>query len=288
MNGSRSNFTPADRPSPARPSIEPEAPLALGSEGTLAPLLAPERPARAPSGPARMFSILGPIDHRRIELRNQIAPWRMVCALRIDTGTGVFNATGWLAGPSTVITAGHCLHNDAFASGGGGAWARQVTVIAGQSWNKRPFGAAVSTRLSCADPWLQSRDRAHDIGCIHLDDPVGERVGWMKYDAVDPAALTRATAVVSGYPEYAGSYEHLLVAKGPVRTSLDGRLYYEIDTTDGQSGGPVWIGDVAAPTVVAVHGYEADATPAAVGPGVNSGALLTPDHLRLIQTWQGG
>jgi V8-like Glu-specific endopeptidase len=277
MNGSRSNSTPAaltDR--------------ASGSEGTLAPLLAPERPARAPGGPARMFSILGPVDHRRIELRNKTAPWRMVCALRIDTGNGVFNGTGWLAGPSTVITAGHCLHNDAFASGGGSGWARKVTVIPGQSWNQRPFGDVVSTRLSCADPWLRTRVRAHDIGCIHLDDPVGDRVGWMKYDAVDPAALVRAAAVVSGYPEYAGSYEHLLVAKGPVRTSLDGRLYYEIDTTDGQSGGPVWIGDVAAPTVVAVHGYEADATPPAVGPGVNSGALLTPDHLRLIQTWQGG
>lgn len=284
MTGSRSNFTPARRPSP---TAETE-PTALGSEGTLAPLLAPERPTRAPGAPARMFSILGPVDHRRIELRNQIAPWRMVCALRIDTGKGVFNGTGWLAGPRTVITAGHCLHNDAFASGGGDGWARRVTVVPGQSWGKRPFGEAVATRLSCAEPWLRTRDRAHDIGAIHLDDPVGERVGWMKYDAVDPAALVRAAAVVSGYPEYAGSYEHLLVAKGPVRTSLDGRLYYEIDTTDGQSGGPVWIGDVAAPTVVAVHGYEADATPTAVGPGVNSGALLTPDHLRLIQTWQGG
>lgn len=281
MTGSRSNFTPARR----LPQAADES-LALGSDGALAPLLAPERPARPAGAPARMFSILGPVDHRRIELRNTVAPWRMICALRIDTGSGVFNGTGWLAGPSTVITAGHCLHNDAFASGGG--WARKVTVVAGQSWNKQPFGAVVSTRLSCADPWLRTRDRAHDIGAIHLDDPVGERVGWMKYDAVDPAALIRAAAVVSGYPEYAGSYEHLLVAKGAVRTSLDGRLYYEIDTTDGQSGGPVWIGDIAAPTVVAVHGYEADATPPGVGPGVNSGALLTPDHLRLIQTWQGG
>ncbi|WP_165190244.1 trypsin-like serine peptidase [Caulobacter soli] len=281
MNGTRSSSTPVDRL-----PTEPETSLASGSEGTLAPLLAPERPPRVAGGPARMFSILGPVDHRRIELRNTTAPWRMVCALRIETARGVFNGTGWLAGPRTVITAGHCLHNDAFASGGG--WARQVTVIAGQSWNKQPFGAVVSTRFDCAPTWLQGRERAHDIGAIHLDDPVGERVGWMKYDALDPAALARTTAVVSGYPEYAGSYEHLLVAKGAVRTSLDGRLYYEIDTTDGQSGGPVWIGDVAAPTVVAVHGYEADATPPAVGPGVNSGALLTPDHLRLIQTWQGG
>ncbi|KQY27577.1 hypothetical protein ASD38_16855 [Caulobacter sp. Root487D2Y] len=284
MNGSRSNFTPADRS-----SSEPETPLTSGSEGLLAPLLVPGPPSRpATGGPARLFSILGPVDHRRIELRNTAAPWRMVCALRIDTANGPFNGTGWLAGPRTVITAGHCLHNSAFASGGGGGWARRVTVIPGQSWNKQPFGAVVSTTFSCADPWLQTRDRAHDIGAVHLDDPVGERVGWMKYDALDPSALTRAAAVVSGYPEYAGSYEHLLVAKGPVRASLDGRLYYEIDTTDGQSGGPVWIGDVAAPTVVAVHGYEADATPAGVGPGVNSGALLTPDHLRLIQTWQGG
>lgn len=272
-----------DRPQSDSVSIDLDVPLSAGSEGTLAPLLAPEPPSRAPAGRARMFSILGPRDRRRVELTTTAAPWRMVCALRIETGAGVFNGTGWLAGPSTVITAGHCLHNPAF-----GGWAGRVTVIPGQSWNKRPFGAAVSTRFDCAPPWLADRDRAHDIGCIHLDEPVGERVGWMKHDAIDPAALPRTSAVVSGYPEYAGSYEHLLVAKGLVRTSLDGRLYYEIDTTDGQSGGPVWIGDVAAPTVVAVHGYEADATPAEVGPGVNSGALLTPDHLRLIQTWQGG
>jgi len=273
-----------DRSQSGSASTDQDIPLSAGSDGALAPLLPPERPVRAPG--ARLFSILGPTDHRRVELRNRSAPWRMVCALRIDTARGSFNGTGWLAGPRTVITAGHCLHNDAF---GGDGWARQVTVIPGQSWEVRePFGTAVSTRLSCADPWLATRDRAHDLGCLHLDDPVGERVGWLKYDAVDPADLTRTTAVVSGYPEFAGSYEHLLVAKGAVRTALAGRLYYEIDTTDGQSGGPVWIGDVNAPTVVAVHAYEADATPAQVGPGVNSGALLTPDHLRLIQTWQGG
>lgn len=280
MNRSGSSSRPAV-PSPDAA----ENALAAGSEGGLAPLLdaPPERSARKPAAPARMFSILGPRDRRRVELTTTAAPWRMVCALRIETATGVFNGTGWLAGPSIVVTAGHCLNNDAF-----GGWARRVTVIPGQSWNKRPFGEAVSTRFDCAPSWLAARDRAHDLGCVHLDEPVGERVGWMRYDAVDPATLPRTSAVVSGYPEYAGSYEHLLVAKGPVRTSLDGRLYYEIDTTDGQSGGPVWIGDAAAPTVVAVHGYEADATLAQVGPGVNSGALLTPDHLRLIQTWQGG
>ncbi|WP_375758677.1 trypsin-like serine peptidase [Corallococcus exercitus] len=278
MTGSRSNFKP-ELSSPRQEAPRGVAPLSLGFEGALEA----QRLSQAPEGSARLLSILGPVDHRRIELRNTVAPWRRVCALRIDTDNGTFNGTGWLAGPSTVITAGHCLHNDAF-----GGWARQVTVIPGLSWNKRPFGEVVSTRFSCADPWLQARDRAHDIGAIHLDVPLGEQVGWMKYEAIDPAALTRASAVVSGYPEYAGSYEHLLVAKGLVRTSLDGRLYYEIDTTDGQSGGPVWIGDDAAPTVVAVHAYEANATPAEVGPGVNSGVLLTPNHLRLIQTWQGG
>lgn len=230
------------------------------------------------------LSIVGETDDRRVELRNTSAPWRTLCSLLFETPNGRFRGTGWLAGPSLVVTSGHCVF-DPVRYGGD---ARSVTVVPGCAWRKQPFGVFKSRRFLCTDSWRERQDPSGDVGCIQLDTDIGRAIGWMSAAAVDPTQIGPAAVVVAGYPEFAGSYEHLLVAKGPVRTVVDGRLYYELDTTEGQSGGPVWFdypGD-GAPQVIAVHGYEAGAAAPAAGAGVNSGPLITPELLAVIETWQ--
>lgn len=249
-----------------------------GFAGSLAQPAAPKEAGRRAA--PRAFAIVGGTDDRRVELRTKNAPWRSICSLEIATARGPFRGTGWLAGPRLVVTAGHCVYRPAEFGG----WATSISVSPGRNWQEQPFGAPVSTKFSCAADWIASGRRDADLGCIHLAEPIGQSVGWLKYAAGDPAQLDGATVVASGYPEYAGSYDNLLTAAGAVRATAPGRIFYDVDTTDGQSGSPVWIRAAGAePTVIAVHAYEPEP---GIGAGLNSATLLTPEALGLIARWQ--
>lgn len=226
------------------------------------------------------FAIILGTDDRRVELRTKSPPWRSICSLEIATQRGPFRGTGWLAGPRLVMTAGHCVYR--LAEFGG--WATSIRVSPGRNWQEQPFGSSVSTRFSCAADWLASGRREADLGCIHLAEPIGQSLGWLRFAAADPTQLAGAIVVASGYPEYAGSYDNLLTATGAVRAVAPGRIFYDVDTTDGQSGAPVWTQTGAAePTVIAVHAYEPEA---GIGAGLNSATLLNADALGLIGGWQ--
>jgi len=245
-----------------------------------------ETRAKARGGGLHENKVLSIIDkdQRVVELRNKVPPWRMICALEIESAKGPYRGTGWLAGPRTVVTSGHCV----FSPERFGGWARAITVSPGRSWRGQPFGAHRETAFSCADAWRLRQDRAADVGCIHLSEPLGDEVGWMRFGVADGAALVGLEALAAGYPEYAGTYDNLLKARGPVRASRDGRLYYAIDTTDGQSGSPVWKAADAdpMPTVLAIHAYETSATPAGISAVVNSGTLISKAIEDLILRWQ--
>src|SRR4029450_3925081 len=75
---------------------------------------------RRRSGPG-LESVLGPDDRARI-LDTELPPWRMICALEMrgPSGAGAIG-TGWLVGPRTILTAGHCVHSGRFYGG----WARE-------------------------------------------------------------------------------------------------------------------------------------------------------------------
>lgn len=266
------------RPVPARDGPDHGA----GSSGTVGQPRWPEIASRISrrSG-ARALAIIGGRDDRRIELRSKYLPWRLICSLEISTANGRFRGTGWLAGPQLVMTAGHCVYRpEEF-----GGWATAITVSPGRNWQEQPFGRFESTRFSCAADWIRTGRRETDLGCIHLAEPIGRSLGWFRFAAADPAALAGVTVVASGYPEYAGSYDNLLTAAGVVRDLAPGRIFYDVDTTDGQSGSPVWAeaDDAGDPTVVAIHAYEPD--PGRAG-NFNSAVLLTTEALGLIAGWQ--
>ena len=70
-------------------------------------------------------------------------------------------------------------------------------------------------------------------------------------------------------------------------TSLtDYRLFYDVDTSEAQSGASVWVLDVdgGSPIVVGVHTYGDQQTPPALQPA-NSATLVNPAILAQIQAW---
>jgi V8-like Glu-specific endopeptidase len=231
-------------------------------------------------------SVIGGDDRSRI-LDTDLAPWRMICALRMrgPGGAGAIG-TGWFVGPKTVVTAGHCVFSNYFFGG----WASTIEVIPGlngRNGDARPYGSVSSTRFSSVDRWIDTEDADFDVGCIHLDQDVGNEVGWFAVGALSPDELESFLVNVSGYPSDRGDgYEQYHNRNRVLRVS-DRRVFYEVDTYGGQSGGPVWIHEAedAPPLAIGIHAYGVGGTPTDFGITANSAPRIIPEVLETITGW---
>lgn len=165
-------------------------------------------------------------------------PWRAICALKITARNGQrYVGTGWLIGPRTVITAGHCVFmHDA------GGWAASIEVIPAMNDNSRPYGSAVSSDLRSVTGWTSSRNRDNDYGAIILpaNKRLGDTVGYFGFATRNDATLQNAALNLSGYPNDKGANQQWFMAQRP--SNVGSRvLTYQIDTYGGQSGAPVWL-----------------------------------------------
>ena len=136
-------------------------------------------------GLSGLESIIGTDERKRI-LDTDLAPWRMVCALRMrgTNGSGAIG-TGWLVGPKTIITAGHCVFDTRLLGG----WASRIEISPGRNGPEFPYGTVASEKFASIDRWVNNKDPDFDIGCIHLNETLGERVGWFAVGALSPSEL---------------------------------------------------------------------------------------------------
>ena len=245
------------------------------------------RPAKTESGEAEagtlMEVVLGQDDRVRIG-KTANSPWNGICQLGIRAKNGSrYFGTGWLIGPRTVITAGHCvyLHN-------AGGWAKSIDVAAGRNGLKRPFGTITSAKFASVRGWVKGRNRSMDYGVIQLSKPF-TRVGSTRPFAFDFAALSddklkNSRVNLSGYPadsfgtgkDGTKQWFHARRVSG-----VSSRTFkYDIDTGGGQSGSPVWVYDPKKRTRVAVgihtNGFYLG----------NSATRLTPTVVKNLRRWQ--
>jgi V8-like Glu-specific endopeptidase len=229
------------------------------------------------------LSIIGADERKRIR-DTELSPFRMICALRINAPWGEFVGTGWFAGPRTLITAGHCV----FDSQQMGGWAESIEVIPGRDGDEAPaFGTFTSKKFSSVDTWLDSRDPDFDIGAIHLEEPVGEKTGWFGIGALTDDELTESNVNISGYPAVPGGGEQQWHARNRVRAVTPRRLFYDVDTSGGQSGAPVFRYEMegSEPTVIGIHAYGVGGTPGAINLEVNSAPRIIPEVAERIIAW---
>lgn len=181
--------------------------------------------------------IIGTDDRVKISTTT-VYPWRAICALRMTAADGThWIGTGWLVGPRTVITAGHCvyMHNQ-------GGWASSIEVIPGLNGAARPYGSCVSSVLRSVKGWTDSKKREHDYGAIILpaNCALGNQTGYFGYSVKDNSFLMPAVLNMSGYPGDKGGNEQWFMSKKAKNVS-DRVITYEIDSMGGQSGAPVWV-----------------------------------------------
>ncbi len=241
--------------------------------------------SKQPLGRSALETVLHNPDERMHVVETDEAPWRMVCALTIEGPMGTYLGTGWLVGPRTVITAGHCVY-DANEMGG---WANKITISPGQDGDERPYGSLESTKFSTVDLWQKDQDPDFDISAIHLSEPIGERVGWFQVASLPDDQLKDYMVNVSGYPGQPGDGKEQWWSKNRIRAVTPRRIFYDVDTSGGQSGAPVFIieNEGAPPTVVGIHAYGVGGTPQSIPLQVNSAPRIIPEVVAQIEAWIG-
>lgn len=231
--------------------------------------------------PGGLETVLGVDDRIRV-FDTQLSPWRMICSLRMQGAFGSAIGTGWLVGPRTIVTAGHCVHHIPFLGG----WATKIQVRAGRSGEDFPFGTITAVRFSATDKWVADADPDFDIGCIHLDEPLGDAVGWFGIGSFPKEELEGHMLNISGYPADRGDGAEQYFHVNRVLHVTDRRVFYDVDTFGGQSGAPVWIQEENGPPIaVAIHAYGTGGTPFDLGIQANSAPRIIPEVLELINGW---
>ncbi len=233
------------------------------------------RSQAAPSPTRLPESVIGEDDRVRV-LDPENYPWRMICALKIKVG-GEFvgSGTGWLAGPRTVITAGHCVHDAQL-----GGWAESIRVIPARADEEEPFSHQDSTDLRTVQGWIDSADPKFDYAAIILDQPFPGIPEVFRYGVRTDSSLSGKTANVAGYPYDLHQSKYMYHHSDPIQSIGASRFFYKTDTFGGQSGAPVFFWENGQPLVVGIHTYG-------VGGGFvsNSATRINGEVFDNIDSW---
>jgi glutamyl endopeptidase len=164
-------------------------------------------------------------------------PWRAICHLRIYSRFGdEYIATGWMIGPRTIITAGHCVYLPEM-----GGWAERIAVSPARNGRDRPFSTLSATKFHSVRGWTVSGKREHDYGAIVLpEDQALPEVGALGYSIYEVPKLVGSYVNLAGYP---ADKDQGTTMWWSARRSIEANetvFFYDADTAAGQSGAPVW------------------------------------------------
>lgn len=233
---------------------------------------------RARREPEFMAEVVIGSDDRTRQTDTTAFPYRAICSLKITAGNGKgYIGTGWLAGPRTVITAGHCV----FSKSQGG-WAKSIEVVPGRNAAEQPLGAFTSREFFSTRGWIEQQKPEFDYAAILLPKTVSDNLlSHFAFDEFDEPENSDDLFHVVGYPgdKPLGTMWGHATPLSHVRPRV---LEYLIDTYGGNSGGPVFnFNPQAAPQdqycVLGIHNYGDLAG--------NSATRITRDVFENIKRW---
>lgn len=146
-------------------------------------------------------AVFGPDDRERINDATAY-PFRAVGYLSMEWPNNKWTGcSGTLIGPSTVLTAGHCVWKPTR-----GGFPVSVTFAPGSNSPRyAPYGRIERERINVFEGFITNYDgesyppaaEMTDLAVINLSRPVGDKVGWFGYRIDEPGGYE---AHVLGYP----------------------------------------------------------------------------------------
>jgi V8-like Glu-specific endopeptidase len=193
-------------------------------------------------------------EHLTQVLDTTTIPWRFLVNLTIFAPTGdMLGGSGWLLGPRTVITAGHCVFLRGLQK-----WASRVEVRVARNGPTEPYPPTQTVsgaQLQSVEGWVNDGQEASDLGALLLSQPVSAGSFGINSNFTD-AQLDSVLISVGGYPKLSGGFGTLWAESHYIAQVTEDRLYYAVATVDGMSGGPVFLTDQNGNRfAVGIHNY---------------------------------
>ncbi|GAB3687064.1 serine protease [Nocardiopsis oceani] len=157
------------------------------------------------------------------------------------------SCTGFAYGPEDIATAGHCLYTHGEGKEGGG-WNRNFVIHPARDAHETPFGTCVGLNATSVVGWTEDEDFQFDYGYLRAmcPDPyqgtIGEWTGTLGM-SIGSGSMDGLAATINGYPAEKSPSNSQWFHNGPIEHTHARQLLYRIDTTPGQSGSPVRIGN---------------------------------------------
>ena len=219
-----------------------------------------------------IYSVIG-ADNRVNITNTTVYPWRAITKLLIRWPNGqTGGCSGTMVAARYVLTAGHCIHNEAR-----GGWASSVEVVPGLDGAYRPYGSAFASYFRSVTAWTEDQNAEADYGLITLDRNLGNTVGWFGYGTW--SNLEGLTGNLAGYPGDLGGGREMYYDADPILDTNDKRLFYQIDTFNGQSGSGVYRIISGSRYVMGIHAYGVN------GDNLNKATRINSSRFDRIQDW---
>lgn len=229
-------------------------------------------------------AVIGGKDDRTRVPNTRAFPYHLISYLSYQTThlgspTGG-RATGFLVSPHAILTNGHVVWDEEKRE-----LARNLAIVPGQYESalgvEQPAGTRTAVRLATNPGWVATRKIEFDYAAAFFETPFPGISTFMPL-AFDVSPAAGSMVQVAGYPQDVGKTvsKSQWTHSDKVVAVLGRLLRYKVDTSPGNSGGPVWQvlggGQVRA---IAVHS-TGDTTN-----NGNSGARLVSQNLELIAEW---
>lgn len=212
-------------------------------------------------------------------------PWSLHGFIECRYSNGfVGRGTATLIDKSCLITAAHCLYDydhgaDKYIP------ATEIHFYLGRNNDRYTYKLNPSKFI--VHPQYLQRDENYDFGVIKLEENIGLEAGWASLKVCDDVVLEKETINVSGYPADKGflnilrnvpSY-NMYTMTGPIAKVTKNKIYYRIDTSEGQSGAGVWVLNpegIVECLGVHVTGHKLEG---------NGAIRITEENLELVKEW---
>lgn len=206
-------------------------------------------PTLDPNGIAP-YSVIGSDDRYAVSDLSE-TPYSYSVYLLMEYNGSYYRGSGFVAGDGMIAT---CAHNIYRHDGSG--WADNVTVILQRDGSSQPYGATTDTRLRTNTGWTQSEKLESDWAIVETKIDLSRYAGSCGIVS-ESTNITNDSVEIPGYPKVVqdetNSYELWTDMGDVLRQSSVGRVYYDADTSGGNSGSGVFLN--GGPYAAAIHAY---------------------------------
>lgn len=187
-------------------------------------------------------SIIGGSDGRG-QVSSTTRPYNTVGYLNMNFTDGYGSrGSAFMVAPNVAITAGHMVYSEEHGTADNG------TLAPGRNSSGTPYGTATVKQFIAPTMWAENHDTNYDWAILILYENIGYDSGWVGYRWYhDYSACVNLPVEITGYPKYVNNGSTVqynpFAMKGSITSATDSRLWYTIDTSGGNSGGPIWGAD---------------------------------------------